>query len=163
MAGRLQDLLLDAFAGGAGFSSTGREHNGAADAGRGAVCDNGPDTLDGRGDDGQIDGVPYGREVWIGADAVDFFPGGVDGMDTARKSTGDHIANHGIADPSGRVAGPDHGDRFRRKEIFEKWTGHYNSLSGGMAIFSDRFVYFPLRPGIPTRCLSRKYAIVEKF
>jgi hypothetical protein len=32
-----------------------------------------------------------------------------------------------------------------------------------MAIVCDRSVHFPLRPGIPTRCLSRKYAIVENY
>ena len=59
------------------------------------------------------------RDVLVRLNALDRLAFGIDRIDHAAEARADQVAQHGVADAGGRVAGPDDGDAVGIEDLVE--------------------------------------------
>jgi hypothetical protein len=106
------------------FLEAGGEDEDAHDAGVAAFADDVGDELRGDADDGEIRRLRQALDVGIGLDAVDGLALGIHGVDDAVVARADQVAQDGIADAVGPLAGADDGDALWFENLVEVANTH---------------------------------------
>ncbi len=106
----------------------------------------------GRADHGQVRQVRQARDVLVGLDPLNGLPLGIDRVDHPAKTGADQIPQHRIADARRRIAGANHGNAMRLKNLVQVPNTH--EVSPGWQPFLSRLNQ---ENKVPLKCSSGEH------